>query len=104
CRAKDGSEVAIASGEVPGKRRVKRDVLFAIVANGVDVVAAGAEKAVHQSMVIFDAGAIVGMVRVGMRPAGVVAGKRMSRMGHADAVHVRQPSLLAVGVRQPAEK
>src|SRR2546423_15381926 len=44
------------------------------------------------------------MIRTWMRATGVVAGKRMSRVAHAGAVHVGQAGLLAVGVRQPAEK
>jgi len=103
-RAKDGSEITIAGGVVAGQRRVERDVLFAVIADAIDIVAPGAQKAIHRTLVILNACAVVRMVRIGMRTAGIIAGERIRRVTHAGAVHVRQTGLFAVRVRQPSEK
>src|SRR5437667_11843403 len=102
--AKDRSEVSIANGVVPGQCRVKRNVLFAVVADGIDVVATCAEKAVHQPMVVLDASAVVGMIWIRMRTTRVVTRERVSRVAHACAVHERQACLAAVRSGQPSEK
>src|SRR5438552_14099717 len=104
CRPEDRSEIAVARRIVAGQFSIKRYVLLAVVSDGVDIVAPGAEKPIHQSIVIFDASAVVGMVGTRMRASGVITGKRMRRVGHACGVYIGQASLLTVGIRQPAEK
>src|SRR5207249_8141092 len=68
------------------------------------VVAPGAQPAVARPVVPFDAAAVVGMVRIGMRAALEVRRERKGLMRSARGVRERETRLLAVRVRQPAEQ
>src|SRR5256885_339134 len=71
CRPEDRSEIAVARRIVAGQFSIKRYVLLAVVSDGVDIVAPGAEKPIHQSIVIFgarveyDNGLMDGFLRAG---------------------------------------
>src|SRR5258708_36929426 len=95
-RPKDRGEVTVASGIVPGQCVIKRNIPFAVVADGIDVVATRAEKAVPHSTVILDASAAVGMVWIRVGATREVIGERMSRVTHACSVRNRQDTLLAI--------
>src|SRR5437899_12932585 len=98
CWPEDRSKVAIARRVVLCERGVKRNIGFAVITDGVEVVVPGVEKPVHLTVVVFHAPAIVGVIRTGMRTAGVVARERLRRLRDAVVVHEAQAGLLAVSV------
>src|SRR6266853_3933913 len=71
-RAKNRREIAVARRVVSGERGVERDVVLFVIADGINVVGAGTQEAVHFATVVLDAAAIVGMIGIGMRAPGVV--------------------------------
>src|SRR6266850_788572 len=103
-RPKNRGEVTVTSGIGPGQCGIKRNIPLAVVADGINVVAARTEKAVHHATVILHASAAIGMVWIRVGTTRVVTGERMSRVTHASAVRKRQAGLLAIGIRQPSEK
>src|SRR6516162_38537 len=92
--SEDRCKVAIARRVVSPKRGIKWNIGFAVVTDRVDLVCPGAEKPVHLTVVVFHAPAVVGMIRVGMRTARVVAGKRMRRLRDAVVVDEGQAACL----------
>src|SRR6267154_1715439 len=71
-RAKDGGEIAVARCVVAGESGVERNVVLFVIADGINVIGAGTQEAVHFAAVVLDAAAVVGMIGIGMRAPGVV--------------------------------
>src|SRR5215469_1397332 len=103
-RSENRSEVMITGGVVSGQSPVKGNVGFPVEANGVNVVASGAQESVHSPVVIFHAPAGIGVVWTRMGTTSEITRKGMSEMHLAALVAEGQPRLLAIDVRQPTQK
>src|SRR6267142_1605191 len=103
-RAKDGGEIAVARCVVAGESGVERNVVLFVIADGINIVGAGTQEAVHFAAVVLDATAVVGMIGIGMRAPGVVPRKRISVVSDALLVAIGQASLLAIGIGKPAKE
>ncbi len=102
-RGQDRAEEAVEGGEGASHGGHERQVLLGVVADREGVVAAGAQEAVHTAAVHLVAAALPGVVGVGMGAALEVGGEPVGRVRIAGGVAVDEPSLPAVGPRQPAE-
>lgn len=95
-------EIAVKCRPVRRRLGVERQVRAGVVADRVGVVPPGEQLAVTAPAVIFDPATLVGVVRIRVVAALVVA-EVVGVVTHAGAVEVGEPGLLAVGTRQPAQ-
>jgi len=66
-RAKDRREIAVACCVAAGESGIERNVVLFVIADGINVVGAGTQEAVHFAAVVLDPAAVVGMVGIGVR-------------------------------------
>src|SRR5690242_2730181 len=99
----DRREVPVARGPSWTGSRKKRQVGRSVISDRIRVVRTGAQPSVTRTVVVLDAGTIIGMVGVGMSASLVVGRERICRMLDAICIDICQPSLSPVGSRQPAE-
>ena len=103
-RAKDRREIAVARRVVAGESGVERNVVLFVIADGINVVGAGTQEAVHFAGVVLDSAAVVGMIGIGVRAAGVVARQGICVVSDALFIAIGQAGLLAIGVGKPAQE
>ena len=101
-RPEDGAEVPVERPPVEHRAAEEGKVFLAVVADGEDVV--GAQPPVTRAAVVLHPSPGIGVIGIAVTAALKVRGQRKSRMGNAGGVDVREPRLLAVGAREPAEE
>src|ERR1700745_435712 len=93
CRPENRREVLIAGCVVLRQGAIERDVCATVIANREDIVAAGSQETIHQTIGVLDTGTGVGVIRTRMRAPGEISRKGMSQEFSAALVEECQASL-----------
>ena len=101
---KNGSEILVAGG--PSRRCVaqKGEIRLRVISDGVNIVIPSLQPAIATAVVVLDPGSLIRVIRAGVDASLVVRGERIRGLHKPIAVDIREPRLLAIGSRKPAEE
>src|ERR1700678_3690904 len=71
-RGEDGRKIPVAGGVVARERGTEREILFAIVAYGVQAIVRGLKKTVHLAAIHLGAPACITVVGIGIGASGKI--------------------------------
>ena len=101
-RGEDRRKIPIAGGKVARERRTEREILFLVVADGVQSIRFRLEEAIHLAAIDLGATTCVAVVGIGIGASGKIGRQFVGRLEHAILVRELQARLRAVGVRKPS--